>query len=460
MILSDDTIAAVSSGPVSGSKTIIRISGAKAFDVIEAVASANTSVQKKCSIQQIAIALDELHIETVLYKFPSPRSYTGDDIAEIHLCAGTDIVEQIISKLFTLGVRAAEPGEFTYRAYVNGKMDLSQAEAVAEIIASSNSYQLQAAENLLARSLSLKVSEICAEILELLSLTEAGLDFSGEDIEFISKTKAIERAEKISAELNQLLTGTVSFEEMIDAADVGIAGAPNAGKSSLVNALLGAEPSIVSPWPSATRDVLRHMLKLDKCDCVLFDCAGIKSTPAGILDELANTAAITALNSAALVLFCVDISKDDFAEELAALKLISSKRLQFVATKSDLLSGQKLNAKIEKLNKIFKLEFLLSSSKTGNGLDDIGRAVQQRIITAGLNRAESDSQATITQRHRQIVSKAIDEIDSAAEKLSENDDEVTAMFLRFAFQHLSSIENEDIDEKILDNIFANFCIGK
>jgi len=461
MLSSEDTIAAVSSGPGYAGKTIIRLSGPDAFDVADAITAPEVSIRKEVSIQQVFIDVDDdLQLEANLYKFPSPHSYTGDDIIEIHICAAADVIERIIEKLLSCRCRSAGPGEFTYRAYINGKMDLSQAEAVAEIVTSSNGYQLDAAENLLAGSLSGKVSQIRSDILELLSLLEAGMDFSGEDIEFISRKESLDRAGKISVELSELLAGAVSFEEVIEASAVGIAGVPNAGKSSLLNALLGIEASIVSPQPSATRDVLKHIFRLDKCCCVLFDCAGVKLSSLGLLDELANVAAITALNSAAIVLFCVDVTRGDFTEELSVLERIKPKQIIFVATKTDLISAGGLQMRIKGLNKIFGSKFSPVSSRTGNGLAEISEIIQQKIITAGSGGGESGGHIAITHRHRQSVSQAIENITFAGEKLNENNDEIAAIFLRAAIENLRTIEAENIDEQILDSIFSRFCIGK
>ena len=461
MLSPEDTIAAVSSGPGCARKTIIRLSGSDAFGVADVITPSDISIWKEVSIQPVLIDVDDdLQLEANLYKFPSPHSYAGDDVIEIHICAASDVIEQIIGKLFSCGCRLAGPGEFTYRAYINGKMDLSQAEAVAEIVSSSNSYQLGAAENLLAGSLSKKVSQIRSDILELLSLLEAGMDFSGEGIEFIGSKESLDRAGKISAELGELLAGAVSFEEVIEAVAAGIAGVPNAGKSSLLNALLGIEASIVSLQPSATRDVLKHIFRLDKCCCVLFDCAGVKLFPSGLLDELANVAAVTALNSAAIVLFCIDVTRENFTEELSVLERIKPKQIIFVATKTDLISVGALEAKIKELNKIFGAEFLPVSSRTGNGLVKIGEIIQQKIITAESGGSESGGHTAITHRHRQSVSEAIENIAFASGKLNENNDEIAAMFLRAAVENLRTIEAENIDEQILDSIFAGFCIGK
>lgn len=461
MLSPEDTIAAVSSGAVCAGETIIRLSGPETFDVADAITPSGISIGREVAIQQVVIDVDDdLGLEANFYKFPSPRSYTGDDIIEIHICTAADVIEKIIEKLFSCGCRCAEPGEFTYRAYINGKMYLSQAEAVAEIVTSSNSYQLTAAENLLAGSLSRKVSQIRSDILELLSLLEAEMDFSDEDIEFIGRKEAISRTGKISVELGELLAGAISSEETIDAVAAGIAGVPNAGKSSLLNALLGFEASIVSLQPSATRDVLKHILRFDKCRCVLFDCAGVKLPASGLLDELANLAAVTALNSAAIVLFCVDVTREDFAEELSVLEHIKPKQILFVATKTDLVAAGGLDIRIKKLNEIFRAEFLPVSSRTGNGLAELGEIIQRKIITAAAGGSESGGHTAITQRHRQSVSEAIENIAFVSEQLNENSNEIAAMFLRSAIENLRTIEAENIDEQILDSIFSRFCIGK
>lgn len=321
----NDTIIAVSSGTTPAVKKIVRISGDKTFDLLS---SAGCDVKKHKAVTTSQINIEGLDIDCIVYSFVSPNSYTGEDIAELHLCCCDEIIEKLLAKFLASGCRTALAGEFTYRAYINGKIDLSRAEAIAEIIESSNQYQLIAAQKLFGGSIEKKVSQIQKNILELLSLIEAGLDFSAEDIEIISKDKAKESAGKILDNLRELLSGSIVFEQISNAPTVVLAGAANAGKSSLVNALLGESRSIVSDQSGTTRDVLEHWLKLDKCDCVLVDCAGVITKSDDTLQILANQAALKAINDATVLIFCVDAAKEDYTEDEKILNDFLDSRLR------------------------------------------------------------------------------------------------------------------------------------
>ena len=458
----NDTIVAVSS-PTSQQRVIIRIAGPEAFEICRKIFRNETGQKDLGDKRQILsgrIAIDsELKVEAQLYSFPSPHSYTGDDIAEIHLYSNPSVTQTLVSNLLEYGLRSAEPGEFTARAYLNGKMDLSQAEAVNEIIVSSNKFQLDAAEKLLSGQLSLTTAKIRSQIMECLSLIEAGLDFSGEDIEFITKQDALERLAEIKKKLQELLAGSIRYESVIDLPAVGIAGAPNAGKSSLVNKLLGSERSIVSHESKTTRDVLTGLLELEHSNGVLFDCAGLISEPDNILDELAQQAAIEAIRNSAVVVFCIDISKPDWLKDISIRKLIEPKILIPAATKCDLVSQKSLSACLAELNKIFSIEFLPVSAKTGSGLDQLRNQIDSQLIS-GQTYAESG--LAITARHKQAVTEAIANLNDAGNELSAGNDEVAAMMLRAAYQGIGSIRQHDpaVDEQILEQIFSRFCIGK
>jgi tRNA modification GTPase len=466
-----DTIVAVSS-PTSDQRVIVRITGPDTIDVSTQVfrtefnfpSGGNTSRHPRGSptLRSGSLAIDdELKINSQLYLFQAPHSYTGEDVAEIHAYTNSAATEAIMSNLLDKGLRMAEPGEFTARAYLNGKLDLVQAEAVNEIIVSSNEYQLAAAEKLLDGRLGEMTSKLRADLMDLLSLIEAGLDFSGEDIEFITRDEAIKRLIVIKEQLKQLLSGSIRYESVIDLPAVGITGAPNAGKSSLLNKLLGKERSIVSHLHKTTRDVLSGVCTLPHCRCVLFDCAGLLTEAEDILDELAQQAAIEALRNSNVVIFCADISKTEWSEDTAIRKLIEPKILVPVATKCDLIPDRYLPERLAALNESFSTDFLPSSVKSGVGIGLLRQTIDGKLIekfevplTGGV---------ALTTRHRKAVNEAINQINESNDELNAGNEEVVVMMLRSAYQAVSDIEQPaaaHIDEQILGQIFSRFCVGK
>ncbi len=468
----DDTIVAISS-PEAGQRAIVRISGPEAIDICERIFSSPIP-KDRSGVFSGHIAVDsELKIDATLYLFLAPHSYTGDDIAEIHIHTNASVTETLMGNLLSAGgqIRMAGPGEFTARAYLNGKMDLTQAEAVNEIVVSSNKFQLAASEKLLSGRLGETTSKIRSELMDCLSLIEAGLDFSGEDIEFITRPEAAERLTQINNELEGLLSGSVRYEEVVDLPAVGIAGAPNAGKSSLLNRLLGQERSIVSEFHKTTRDVLTGMLTLAHCKFVLFDCAGLITESHEILDKLAQQAAIEALRNSSVVLFCVDIAKTNWNEDISIRTLIEPELMIPVATKTDLLSEKLVAKRLCDLHEVFGVEFLPISVETGSGIELLRETLDKTIIDLTVGAGSSEqipeqiSTVALTTRHKQAITEAIENVSEAISELKGGNDEVAAMMLRAAHQGLFDIESGTggagrTDEQILERIFGQFCIGK
>ena len=456
----EDNIVAVSS-PTADNRVIIRITGPRTSQALDFIIDRPVLQQTGIFNRNLAIA-EDLPVGATIYLFQAPHSYTSQTVAEVHIYTNRAVTELVIEKILSnsdVPVRLAGPGEFTARAYLNGKIDLAQAEAVCEIIAGSNKFQIDAAQKLLAGRLSQTTAEVRENLLDCLSLIEAGLDFSGEDIEFITVRQAVETLSGIKGRLEKLISGSISYETVIDLPSVGIAGAANAGKSSLLNRLLGQERSIVSSHRRTTRDVLTGVLEIKTGRCVLFDCAGLTAEAGDILDELAQWAAIEAIGNASAILYCVDVSKADWAEDVSIRGLIKAKTILPVATKSDLLTEKELEIRLVKLSELFGLDFLPISSKTNLGIDSLRTAIAEDLIKAMSPAAGADSIA-ITERHRQAVADAVENIAEAIAEIKSDSYEVAAMMLRSAAESLSGIEREHIDEQLLDRIFSRFCIGK
>ena len=465
-----DTITAVSSAAADG-RAIIRLSGPDSFGTIAKIFTPTLKQAAAGIIPGKIIIDDDLVIDALIYLFPSPHSYTGEDVAEIHLSANTSVCETLMDKLLSSGIRHAGPGEFTARSFLNGKIDLTQAEAVNSIIVSSNKFQLEASEKLLKGRLTQESDRLSKDLMDCLGLMEAGLDFSEEDTVFLTTQQAIKRLVSIKVELEKLISESVSSEEVIDLPDVGIAGVSNAGKSRLFNKLLGKERSIVSSHRQTTRDVLAGKLILAKSQCILFDCAGLGIRPEGIIQKLARQAAIEAIGNSDVIIFCADISKSEkqLKEDIETHQLINTKSFIPVATKTDLIAPKKLDDALARLKRLFRVDFLATSAKTGFGIGNLKNAIDEKIIKIsfcgrqkGLFESISKraSGISLTSRHRQALTEAIENIGSAVVELKAKNEEIASMFIRAAVQSITSLQHQYITDEILSNIFSNFCIGK
>ncbi|MHC5083360.1 MAG: GTPase, partial [Planctomycetota bacterium] len=342
------------------------------------------------------------------------------------------------------------------------KIDLTQAEAVAEIVSAANTGQLAAAERLLHGRFSDTIGIIRERIVDLMGHLEAGLDFSEEDIEFISKDDALVQIHRLKSELTDLLEGSIRCERMIDLDSVGLAGVPNAGKSSLLNALLGTQRSIVSDTEATTRDVLTGVLSLDQLDCVLFDCAGLlaEDKQTELVDQLSHQASLTALNTAAVVMFCVDLSRSDITADLQMHQQIDSSSVIFIATKSDCLDQSIVAKNLHKLSQAFGNEFLLTSTQTGQGLGALKSRIQEALIALRAGDAEHADRLTINQRHQQRLTEAVKTLGESADEITGDSAEIAVMLLRQTYELLGTLERENVSETVLDRIFSQFCIGK
>jgi len=481
MELIDQTIAAVCTAtPAEGSpsRSIVRISGPDAFDIVEglcrpavhggprsvgAVHSDSTGLNNPATlprgITHAILKLNGATLDAAVYAFPAPHSYTGQDVAELHLEAPPVVVEAVLAQILRR-CRQARPGEFTMRAYLSGRMDLTQAEAVAQVVAAGNRLQLEAAQRMLEGRLSETLNACREELETLLSEIEAGLDFSTEDIPTIPIDQAIEQLVGIQNRIQSILDQSIHGEELMDLPSVGLAGLPNAGKSSLMNALLGRPRSLVSPVAQTTRDVLEAEWVLPHGRCVLFDCAGLlnQTRPDDILAALAQRAAEDALRSASVPLFCADGSKPDWSQELALFRRMARPDTLVVITQQDRWT-RITNSVLARAQKIFGWPCLAVSAKTGAGIDELRSRLDASLLQRQRDSAGSDRLA-LTERHRQSIRSALTALRQARSEMADEHDEVAAMLLRSAIEQLAPTSSVPIDERVLGRIFSRFCIGK
>jgi tRNA modification GTPase len=446
----DDTISAIATPAGFGAISVIRVSGADSIPAVDNIFSGKGRLidAKSHTVHYGNISDSGEMIDDVLVTvFRAPNSYTGEDSVEISTHGNPFISKRILELLNKNNVRLAEPGEFTKRAFLNNRLDLSQAEAVADIISSHTEASLRGARNQLNGLLSRKVDELRTQLLNASSFVELELDFAEEDVEFIGKKDLIARIDKILEEIESLLN-TYSFGRILrDGVNVALVGIPNVGKSSLLNYLLKEARAIVSEIPGTTRDIIREELSIDGFLFKLFDTAGLRFSEDSIELEGINRSR-EAIKNADLVLFINDVDQDfDLILFNEVLNLNDKKRILTVLNKID--KGYKGN----------KYYDLMLSALTGEGIDYLLKKLKENIL---INSSYSESTIVVSNlRHYKCLSDAKECLIKAKDSsLNNMSGEFISVDLRNAINSLGEIIGEVTSEDVLNNIFMKFCIGK
>lgn len=446
-----DTIVAPATIPGTGAISIVRISGPESFRITDAVvrlASGTVSEAAGYTLHYGEVpGLDQVMVSV----FRAPHSYTGEDAVEISTHASAYIVEELVRLLLEAGARFAQPGEFTRRAFLNGKMDLAQAEAVADVIASNSAASHRVAMNQLKGGFSRELITLREQLLEMASLLELELDFSEEDVEFADRRQLLRLLEEGKAHMDKLAASFRQGNMIKNGVPVAIVGPANAGKSTLLNALVGEERAIVTDIPGTTRDTLEETLNLGGVLFRFIDTAGIRESE-DTVERMGIERSFRAISQAEIVLVMQDATKKE-AFNLADERL-KDKKVFLIYNKADLLENNDYNKNVNS-NNIFVI-----SAKYGQGIE----ALKEGLLAAEKDLIPNEDSTFVTNlRHFEALRNASSALADCHRALSSGiPSDLVAEDLRRALASVNAILGTDLldPEAILQNIFAKHCIGK
>ena len=469
----EDTIVAPATIPGTGAISIIRVSGPDALalsDKVVHLRNGSIASSKGYTIHYGDVTLEDgSRLDDVLVSvFRNPHSYTGEDSVEISCHASRYIVEQLLSLLCRAGARMAGPGEFTQRAFVNGKMDLAQAEAVADVIAAQSAAAHKVAYSQMRGHFSKELEQMSDELVDMTSLLELELDFSEEEVEFADRSKLNSLLEGLLAHVSRLIDSFRLGNAIKNGVPVAIVGAANSGKSTLLNALLGEDRAIVSDIAGTTRDSIEETLNLDGILFRFIDTAGIRETGETI-EKIGIDRAFKKLSEADIVLAVVDGSADAVEIEANLKEILgrvdfASQTLIILVNKADKAANDGFNKNVTVINNLvssidYKVDILQIAAKTGEGLDSL----RKMLADKEKSQIESADSTLITNvRHLEALREARTSLLRVRESLKAGiPSDLVAQDLREAIATLNSILGRHIDSTtILNHIFKNHCIGK
>ncbi|MBN1384871.1 MAG: tRNA uridine-5-carboxymethylaminomethyl(34) synthesis GTPase MnmE [Elusimicrobia bacterium] len=457
-INSDDTIAAISTLIGESGIGIVRLSGKNSIKIVSKIfrpnsqKTVNTLATHTVNLGKI---LDKKKFidEVLLTVMKAPKSYTREDVVEISCHGGIAALKKTLELCLKHGARIAEPGEFTKRAYLNGRIDLSQAEAVCDIIKAKTDVALSCAVNQLHGTLTDIINEQKSKIVDMLATIEVSIDYSEDEIPQRDDTGTVKKINDAEKPLKKILstfqTGRI-FQEGVRTA---IIGKPNVGKSSLLNVLAGQEKAIVTEVPGTTRDIIEETINVFGIPLILTDTAGIRGHSQNIVEKKGIEKTKKILNNADLILFVLDSSNKFSPEDFHIAEMLVSKKVILVLNKSDLPS---------KIGNILELKLDASVVKVSairnEGIEKLKRVIYNLFIKGNINTSEFFITNT---RHKTLIENAINALEKAKNScISGASEEFIALDLRAALNCLGEITGEVPTEEILNRIFSNFCVGK
>lgn len=454
-----DTIAAIATAVGEGAVAIVRVSGPDAERIANSVFVRAEGKQTKLASHRLyhgrihdprsQTVVDEVLI-AVMRK---PRSYTGEDVVEVYCHGGAFVVRRVLELVLSQGVRHAEPGEFTKRAFLNGRIDLAQAEAVLDIIRARTEKGVGLAVKQASGELSHWVDDLREELLDILAQVEAAIDFPEEEIELLQNSELTKKVESLRFRIGELIA-TYDWGRLLrDGATVCICGRPNVGKSSLLNALLGEQRVIVTPVPGTTRDVIEEGLNLNGLPVVLWDTAGIRTTEDEV-EQRGVELSLKHVEGANAVIIVLDGSTKFSEEDLRCLQLTQSKKRMIVLNKNDLprvLDVGELGQTVPCAH------FFHVSATSGAGLDELKKSLRELLLDTAL-----EPTVVLTNlRHRAALVAGNQALAEAVTSLkNQSAPELVAVNLQAVKERLEEITGAVTNDDILERIFTQFCIGK
>lgn len=458
--MSTDTIAAIGTALSNSGISIIRISGKDSLNIIRKIFVSNSKIMPNNIIYGKIVENGKV-VDTVLVSyFKNPKSYTGEDVCEINCHGGVQITREILQLVLANGARLAEPGEFSKRAFLNGKMDLTKAEAVINLINSKNTTQARIAANNLEGDLYKKIKEVREELIELMAHIEVSVDYPEYDYDEVENDNVISLLNKKIVEINNILSTYEQGKYIKDGVNVVILGKPNVGKSSLLNTLSRSQKAIVTEIPGTTRDVIEERINIGNIILNLSDTAGIRKTD-DFVEKIGVKRSIEKIDEADLVIYLLNVESDIDDEDKEILSKIQNKGIKLIMVINKIDKGQKLkfDSILDELKRFGVNEVIKMSVLNNEGIDELKNKIEEIFNT---NDLDFENELIITnERHRDLLNKSKEYLEIAKKEIEDNEPiDIVSIVIKNATKSLGEIIGADVNQDIVNKIFEKFCLGK
>lgn len=458
--MSTDTIAAIGTALSNSGISIIRISGKDSLNIIRKIFVSNSKIMPNNIIYGKIVENGKV-VDTVLVSyFKNPKSYTGEDVCEINCHGGVQITREILQLVLENGARLAEPGEFSKRAFLNGKMDLTKAEAVINLINSKNTTQARIAANNLEGDLYKKIKEVREELIELMAHIEVSVDYPEYDYDEVENDNVISLLNKKIIEIDNILSTYEQGKYIKDGVNVVILGKPNVGKSSLLNTLSRSQKAIVTEIPGTTRDVIEERINIGNIILNLSDTAGIRKTD-DFVEKIGVKRSIEKIDEADLVIYLLNVESDIDDEDKEILSKIQNKGIKLITVINKIDKGQKLkfDSILDELKRFGVNEVIKMSVLNNEGIDELKNKIEEIFNT---NDLDFENELIITnERHRDLLNKSKEYLEIAKKEIEDNEPiDIVSIVIKNATKSLGEIIGADVNQDIVNKIFEKFCLGK